>query len=111
MLKKFVEKIKAAVLDHKKMRIIGIDYGEPGGDHTAITPVLLGETAKEAGEALKEALITLQAETETAESAIRETTGSLRRDLERISRENTNNWRKMHHLPMRRRRGRQKKRN
>lgn len=108
MLKKLTEKIKAAC-SMMKMRIIGIDYGEPGGDHTAITQIRVNQAAA-AGEAMEEVLIKLQATTETTETELERAAKSLQDELNRINRENTNNWRKMHGLPMRRKRSRQKKR-
>lgn len=112
MLKKLVEKIKAAYSNHKKLRLIGIDYGEPGGDHTAVTKISVNQAAA-AGEALQEMNIKLSASgitTENLANAITEAAKSLQDELNHINRQNTNNWRKMHGLPMRRKRIRQKKR-
>lgn len=108
MLKKLTEKIKAAC-SMMKMRIIGIDYGEPGGDHTAVTQICVNQAAA-AGGAMKEALIKLQATTETTTVELLRAAESLQDELKRIDGQNTNNWRKMHGLPMRRKRSRQKKR-
>lgn len=112
MLKKLAEKIKTAYSNHKKLRLIGIDYGEPGGDHTAVTKIPANQAAT-AGEALREMNIKLSASgitTENLANAITEATKSLQDELNHINRQNTNNWRKMHGLPMRRKRIRQKKR-
>ncbi len=95
-LKKMIEKIKATC-SMAKMRIIGIDFGKPGGDHTAITTIKADQTA--AGGEMQKAFIRVSASTTDAATAL----SSLQKNLEMIKRKETNNWRKMHRLPMRRR--------
>lgn len=109
MLKKLAEKIKAAYSNYKKLQLLGIDYGEPGGDHTAVTKIYVNQAAA-AGEAMREISIKISADAKEMTNAIIKTTKRLQHALDRINRQNTNNWRKMHGLPMRRKRSRQKKR-
>lgn len=85
-----------------------LDEEEAGGDHEAEIVIPLNN-AVEAGEAIKEALIKIGVEAETASEAIIKAAKSLQDELDRINRENTNNWRKMHGLPMMRNAGQRKK--
>lgn len=81
---------------------------EAGGDNEAEIVIPLNY-AVEAGNAIKEALIKIGVEAETASEAIIKAAKSLQDELDRINRENTNNWRKMHGLPMMRNAGQRKK--
>lgn len=85
-----------------------LDEEEAGGDHEAEIVIPLNN-AVEAGEAIKEALIKIGVEAETASEAIIKAAKSMQDELYRINRENTNNWRKMHGLPMMRNAGQRKK--
>lgn len=85
-----------------------LDEEEAGGNHEAEIVIPLNN-AVEAGKAIKEALIKIGVEAETASEAIIKAAKSLQDELDRINRENTNNWRKMHGLPMRRNAGQRKK--
>lgn len=108
MLKKLAEKTKTAYSNYKKLHLIGIDYGETGGDHTAVTKISVNQ-ATAAGEALRKMSVKFSVNEESLESAMLKTTERLQEILNKINRRKTNNWRKMHGLPMRRKRSRQKK--
>ena len=97
MLKKLIEKVKA-YCKRKNTKIIGVDMGEAGGDHTAIIKVSTKGTVEAITRGIRE----------IGESA-REAEKAIRRQQEQENRENTNNWRKMHGLPMRRKQKARKK--
>lgn len=110
MLKEWVKR----VVEHwkgKKTENIGVDLAT-GADKTAETKFTTEEAAKtaeiiaglakqanisteKAGEAIRNAMMAKNEDVREAEKAIR-------RQQERQNRKNTNNWRKMHGLPMRR---------
>ena len=110
MFKEWVKKV-VKHWKEKKTEIIGIDPAA-GDDKTAEIKFTTEEAtkvveiatglAKQAGisvetaaEAIKNAMMAEKADVREAEKAIR-------RQQEQENRENTNNWRKMHGLPMRR---------
>lgn len=110
MLKEWVKK----VVEHwkgKKPEVIGADLAA-GADKTAeikFTTEEAAKTAEIAAGLAKRAGISIEKAAEAIENAmmaekanIRETEKAIRRQQERENRENTNNWRKMHGLPMRR---------
>lgn len=102
MLKKLIEKIKA-VCERRKIRIIGIDYGEPGSDHTEIAKIKV--TTEEATQAIEKMGEAGEKAGEAMERLAREVQ-YMQKKAEKEAREKTNNWRKMHGLPMKRRRRR-----
>lgn len=110
MLKEWVKK----VVEHwkgKKPEIIGIDPAA-GADRAAEIKFTTEEAAKAAeivtGLA-KQAGVSVEKAAEAIENAmmaekadVREAEKAIRRQQEQENRKNTNNWRKMHGLPMRR---------
>lgn len=109
MFKEWVKKV-VKHWKEKKTEIIGIDPAA-GDDKTAEIKFTTEEAAKAveiatglakqaginvetAAEAIKNAMM--------AEKAAREAEKAIHRQQEQENRENTNNWRKMHGLPMRR---------
>lgn len=100
MFKKLIEKVKTYFTRKNKV-IIGIDMGEEGGDHTVENLITINQEAKE-GEEIKEAFIKIEIVKEAGRKEIFKEAKSLQDELDRINRENTNNWRKMHGLPMKR---------
>ena len=108
MLKKLIEKVKA-YCKRKNTKIIGVDMGEAGGDHTAIIKV----STKGAVEAITRGSREIGESAEEAAKALNnlgKEVNKIMKEEERKNRENTNNWRKMHGLPMRRKQSGKKKR-
>ena len=110
MFKEWVKK----VVDHwkeKKTAVIGVDPAA-GADQTAEIRFTTEEAAKAAeivAGFAKRAGVSAETATEAIANAIaaektstREAEKAIRRQQERENRKNTNNWRKMHGLPMRR---------
>ena len=100
MLKKLIEKVKA-YCKRKNTKIIGVDMGEAGGDHTAIIKV----STKGAVEAITRGIREIGESAEEAAKALSnlgKELNEITKEKERKNREKTNNWRKMHGLPMRR---------
>lgn len=101
MLKKVIEKLKKLFCRQpqpENVKIIGVDLAT-GNDQTGIIKVT-AEMMDDGGEKLRE-----------MEKRITETTKQLLDEItRRENRQNTNNWRKMHGLPMRRRQPKRKRR-
>lgn len=100
MLKKLIEKVKAYFRRKNKV-IIGIDMGETGGDHTAIIKISTKEAVEEISRGIKKIGESAE-DAAKALSNLRKEVNRMMREKERKNRENTNNWRKMHGLPMKR---------
>lgn len=101
MLKKLIEKIKA-YCKRKNTKIIGVDMGEAGGDHTAIIKVNTKEVAEEITRGFRETGINAA---EVAKE-LDDLGKKVREIMEEEERKNKNNWRKIHGLPMRRKESR-----
>ena len=97
MIKDVIDKIKAKITG--KPAVIGADLGKPGGDHTAELKITI-----KSGEMKVEELQGL------GKSINEQTEKLIEKEWQREKRQNTNNWRKMHNLPMRRKRGSRKRR-
>lgn len=109
MLKKLIEKVKA-YCKRKNTKIIGIDLGEAGGDHTAIIKVSTKQAMEEITRGIRE-IGENAAEAAEALSDLGKEVSEIMKEKERKNRESTNNWRKMHGLPMRRKKSGKKKEN
>lgn len=77
----------------KKIVVCGIDMGETGGDITR-NMYVLEEAAVKAGEAMAEVIKAIMIAAENVQAD---------QKMSRDQKEMTNNWRKMHGKPMRRR--------
>ena len=110
MFKEWVKK----VIKHwkgKKAEIIGVDL-ETGDDKTAEIKFTTEEATKAveiAADFAKRAGVSIETATKAIKNAMmeektdtREAEKAINRQQEQENRENTNNWRKMHGLPMRR---------
>lgn len=97
MIKDVIDKIKAKITG--KPAVIGVDLGKPGGDHTAELKITIKSGENES-----------RGTAGTGKSINEQTEKLIEKEWQRENRKNTNNWRKMHNLPMRRKRGSRKRR-